>query len=351
MSLENVKKEVESGQIPPVYLMYGEDRYSLTEAVKTVKESFLTEDPSGSGIEWFSGKDTSLYEVVEAANTCSFFSRRLVIVDDLTCFSQDKKKSSDVEKGQEAESTDVNESNGEDSLLSYCQNPNPATCLLLISEKANRGRKLYKEIARSGKVLNFSYPKGSVEWQIWIEDEAKIRGKNISPVTAFFFAEWAGHNTGILCQELDKLCSYTGENKNISIEDIEKICIPLIETTIFQMLDAIAAGKTRDVLQKLREVLSQEHYLKVYSMMVRQIRLLLAASIMRKKGEPAEKFMEITGIKSPYEGNKIYRQAANFSPKKLAGAMEECLKTELALKSSGGNPNLLLELMVIRFCR
>ena len=328
MSLQIVKKDIENENIPPVYLWYGEDRYTLTEALQALKKIFLREDPSGSEIEVFFDKETSLEYIVEAANSSSFFSRRLVIVD----------------------GPGFAEGVNDNSLLDYCRNPNPAACLVLISEKINRGRKIFKEILKAGKVLEFTYPKGQNEWQVWDQNAAKLRGKNINPATASFLVEWAGHNTGILSQEIDKASSYAGENPSISKDDIRKVCIPLVETTVFAMVDAIAAGNTADALQKLREVLSQEHYLKVYTMIVRQIRLLLAGTLVRKKGEPVERFMEITGIRSSFEGNKIFRQSSGFSSKKLAVAMEDCLQTELALKSSGGNPDLLLELMVIRFC-
>jgi len=51
----------------------------------------------------------------------------------------------------------------------------------------------------------------------------------------------------------------------------------------------------------------------------------------------------------PYEGNKVFRQAANFSSEKLALAMEECLQTDMALKRSG-DPHLLMEMMVLNLC-
>ncbi|NLO98595.1 MAG: DNA polymerase III subunit delta, partial [Peptococcaceae bacterium] len=266
--------------------------------------------------------------ITEAANTCCFFSRKLVVVDDL----------------------DFNELKEDDSLLAYCRNPNPSTCLVLIAERINRGSKLYKEITGIGGIYEFNYPKSLSEWQNWVQQQAKLRGKNINPATAKFFVEWSGHQSGILCQELDKLAVYTGDRQNISQDDIRQVCVPMAENSIFSMIDAIAANKAADALRELRAVLNQEPYLKVFTKIVRQVRLLLAATIMRKKGEPVERFMEVCGIRSPYEGKKIYRQAANFTPVRLVRVMEDCLKTDIALKSSGGNPHFLLELMIIHFC-
>jgi len=334
---EIVKKDIENDSIPPVYLWYGEDRYSLAEALKLLKSRFLADDPSGSGIELFSGKEVSWDEVVEAANTSSFFSRKLVVIDDMTYFKQS------------SEDNGGNEENA-DRLLAYCQNPNPSTCLVLISEKVNRGRKLYKEIKDKGKVLEFAYPKGQAEWQNWIKKETEAQGKKIDSATAAFLLEYTGHHTGILSQEIAKLAVYIGERQAIQKTDIEKVCTPLIETTVFSMLDAIASGNSRDALRNLQEVLHQEHYLKVHAMIVRQIRLLLAALLVRRKGWSVEKFITITGLRSSFEAGKIFRQAAGFSPKGLFQALNSCLFTEAALKNSGGDPNLLMEMMVVDLC-
>lgn len=351
MSLALIKKDIENQTFPPVYLWYGEDRFSITEAVKKVKEVFLAEDPSGSGIEVLSGKDVSPEVIVEAANTSSFFSRRLVIVDGLLYFSLPRGKgTADSESGAGEEESTENREGEFDVLVEYCGNPNPATCLVLLAEKVNKGRKLYKEIARTGKVIEFSYPKRYQDWQAWVREEVKARGKTISSATAGFLLDWAGHHTGILSQELDKLVLYTGDRGEITREDIAKVCIPMAETTVFSMLDAIAAGSSRNALQKLKEVLSQEHYLKVHTMIVRQIRLLLAAVLIRSQGGSVGELMGITGIRSSFEGKKIFQQAARFSPEKLIKALEECLKTEIALKTGGGSPHLLLEIMIVKFC-
>jgi DNA polymerase-3 subunit delta len=340
---------LENNQIPSVYLWYGEDRYVLAEALRRLKEVFLAEDPSGSNITIFRGKDSAPEDVVEAANTASFFSRRLVIVDDIPYFHQSKTKDKAKENSPDPGEPE-SDHYGEESLLAYLENLNPDSCLVLISEKVNRGRKLYKAISKSGKVVEFAYPQGQPEWLSWIQKETRARGKQMSPAAASFLLEFAGHHTGILSQELDKLALFTGAKTEIGKEDISKVCISLAETTVFAMLDAIAAGKTGDALLKLKEVLSQEYYLKVHTMIVRQVRLLLAACLLRKQGATVERLVEVAGIK-PFEGNKVYRQAGSFNPQRLAEAMEDCLKTELALKSSGGDPHFLLEMMVIRLCR
>ena len=352
MTITLIKKDIENGNIAPLYLLYGEDRHSIVEALQMLKEVFLKQDPSGSGIEYYLGKDVTPEIIVEVANTAAFFSRRLVIVDDIPYFNQTKNKEDDKAQENSGEGEIASETtDGEDIsiLLEYCQSPNPSSCLVLISAKANKGRKLFKAIAKTGKAIEFLNPKGQAEWGMWVQREAKRRGKQINPSTALFLLGWAGHHPGVLIQEMDKLSLFLGDKQDIVKEDITKVCIPLVETTIFAMVDAIAAGNSKDALQKLRDVLSHDHYLKVNTMIARQIRLLLAGTLVRKRGGKVEDFMKVTQITSPYVGNKIFRQASNFSQERLSVALEECLQTDMALKRSNDS-HLLLEMMVISLC-
>jgi DNA polymerase-3 subunit delta len=353
MTLDIIKHDIENHGIPPVYLWYGEDRYSLTEALKLLKNYYLLDDPSGSNTELLNGKEQTREEMIQAANMTAFFSGKLVVVDDLPYFSAGRSKgvSESENSAEETERSDSGRESDPDILLEYCLNPNPSTCLVLISEKVNKGRKLFKEINKNGKTVEFAFPKGQSEWMAWLQKQAHQNGKNLSVPVASFLLEWAGHQTGVLSQELAKLALYTGKKQNIEIEDIRKISLPMIETTVFAMLDAIAAENTKDALARLSEVLSQEHYLKVHTMIVRHIRLLLAASIWRARKGTVNDFMGTAGIRTFFEGNKLFQQADSFSTVRLAEAMEDCLQTELALKSSGGNPQLLLEIMVIRLCK
>lgn len=380
MSYQKVNQDIASGQLPPVYLWHGEDRYYLAEALKRLKEVFYAEDPSGMGVETFLGKEVTPLDVVEAANTASFFSRRLVVVDNITYYKIKKTKNQAEAKplenklpetlsnqpGEEEENRqeerydedgflhepEIPSEQAWEPLLDYLADPNPGTCLVLISPTIHRGRKLTKAVEKVGKVLEFAYPnKNRLEdWVEWVQKEASTRGRSIDKTTAGYLVNRAGHHTGILSQELDKIAIYLGERQEIGKEDVQALSVPLIETGIFDMLKAVAERNTKEALRQLNEVLSYQYHMAVHAMIVRQLRLLLMAAISRRRRESVERFIEVAGIK-PYEGHKVFRQAGYFTPEKLAEGLADCLETELAIKSSMGAPPFLLELMVLRLCR
>lgn len=328
--IEQIKEDVTRDKIPPVYLWHGEDRFLIQEAYNTLKTFYLRTDPSGSGIERVSAKDISPAEICDLANSMSFFANRLVAVEDVTYF-------------QEGQTADL------EPFLAYLANPNPSTCLLFLAESVHKGRKFYKALDRAGKILEFRSPKRQQEWLEWVQEEVKARGKKMSSQVASQFIEWAGHHTGVLSQELDKLDIFTGERKTITAEDIRAVATRTIEASVFQLLDAVASRSARQAIKALHEVLRKEHPLKVLTLLVRQVRLLLGCNALRQRGGNVAEAPSSLGI-SPFEAQKVWQQSGRLSTEQLSQALQECLKTDLALKTSGGDPGLLLEMMIVKFC-
>ena len=328
--IERIKESVASGKIPPVYLWYGEDRFLIQEGLKVLKSFYFMTDASGSGIELVSAKDLPPADIVARANTMSFFANRLVVVEDVTYF-------------QDGQTADL------EPFLDYFANPNPTTCLLFIAESVHRGRKFYKALVKNGEIMDFCAPKRPQEWVAFVQSELEAREKSMDTQVVAHFIEWTGHHTGILAQELDKLIVYVGERQKITSEDIRAITPQSIETSIFDLLDAVASRSAAKALQALREVLRKEPALKVLAMLVRQVRLLLGCDALRRHGGNVAEAPSAIGI-SPYEAQKVWQQSAKLSTKQLSKALSECLNTDLALKTGGGDPGLLLEIMVINFC-
>lgn len=328
--IERIKESVEIGNIPAVYLWYGEDRFLIQEGLKVLRSFYFRSDPSGSGIEQVSAKELSPAAIVERANTMSFFANRLVIVEDVTYF-------------QDGQTADL------EPFLDYFANPNPSTCLLFLAESVHRGRKFYKALDKNGQIMEFSAPKKPQEWFAWVQSELKARAKAMDTQIVSQFIEWTGHHTGVLYQELDKLIIYVGDRQKITEEDIKAITPRSIETSIFDLLDAVASRSSRKALQALREVLRKEPALKVLALLVRQVRLLLGCDSLRRHGGNVAEAPARLGI-SPYEAQKVWQQALKLSTKQLSKALSECLNTDLALKTGGGDSGLLLEIMIIKFC-
>lgn len=329
--IAKIRFAVKNEAIARIYLWYGEDRFLLQEGLKVLQEYYQAIDPSGSNVEKLSARQTPVAEIVARANSCSFFPN-LIVVDDVTYFQE----------GQAG--------NDFGPLLEYFHAPNPHTCLVFLAETIHKGRKLYKEFTKGAEILEFAAPKRQAEWQSWVQSEVKMRGKTMKAGVCAFFLEWVGHQPGVVSQELDKLSLYMGGQKEIREEDIRAVATRAIEANVFNLLDAVAARSSAQAMQLLKDVLREEHPLKVLTLLTRQIRLLLGAQAARKQGMGQNDLPSALGIK-PYEAQKIWQQSTRFSQDVLTRSMEECLLTERAIKTGKGEGGFLLELLVAKFCQ
>ncbi|MEL1133965.1 DNA polymerase III subunit delta [Desulfitobacterium sp. THU1] len=329
LELDQVRQAIANNQVPPVNLWFGEERFFTQEALHLLKSSYLAQDPSGSSIEILSGKGSNPEQIVEIANTVSFFGGKLIIVEDIPYFQDGQ--------GDTLE-----------PFFGYFENPNPEVCLVFLAQSVNRGRKFYKAIEKAGAVLEFGSPKRVQDWVAWLDRELASRNKTMKPQVKSLFLEWGGHQVGILSQELDKLALYV-QGREIRAEDVQGLVPQAVEATVFELLDAVAARSTKVAVQKLQQVLRQEHPLKVLTMLSRQVRLLLGARAMRKQGRGVEEAPRLLGIK-PFEAQKIWQKSNQLTWEQLAWALQECLETDVAIKTGRGDPEFLLELMITKFC-
>ncbi|MDR3287873.1 MAG: DNA polymerase III subunit delta [Peptococcaceae bacterium] len=329
LEIDQVRQAVKSS-LPSTYLWYSEDRYLLQEALREIKIPFLAEDPSGSNIETVSARETPPAVIVEKANTVSFFGGRLLIVEELPYFQ-------------------AGEAQEREGLYAYMRDPNPGTCLLFCAENVNKGSKFYKAVQTAGVVMEFTVPRKSQEWLIWLKRQLETRGMSMTPGVAGQFLAQVGHQAGILARELDKLAVFCGEKKEIRAEDIQEIAVMNVEASIFDLLDAIGAQSVAQAVGKLEEVLQSENALKVLATLTGHVRLLLGAAAWRRQGGQGAELASALGI-NPYRAQKIWRQSAKLPYEQLVKAMTLCLKTEAGVKSGLGEAAMLLELMVIKFC-
>ena len=109
---------------------------------------------------------------------------------------------------------------------------------------------------------------------------------------------------------------------------------------IFTFLDSLSPSKTRENLQGLHNCLAQEEPEMIFSMFIRQIRLLILA----KEGEKY-----LTG--APWQKAKLLKQAKLVSPEKLKETYQKLLEIDYRQKTSQLPLNLTssLDLLLVEF--
>ena len=110
--------------------------------------------------------------------------------------------------------------------------------------------KLFKEIKKVGKVLEFPVVVKDVQARNWtIKAAEKAYKKDIEDVAAARLVECKNCNLDHIFAELSKLCSYIGKRRKILLDDVQ-ICVKDDrEFNTWQMVDDLTEGKLKESLQ------------------------------------------------------------------------------------------------------
>lgn len=253
--------------------------------------------------------------------------------------------------------------------------------LILTAQTVDRRKRLFKAVSSVGRILNFTKIKGEARQQQAVMELAagllEGRGKRLSA------GAWAalGQKTGFSLREslgaIEKLIVYAGEKAVIEAADVEAVIGRTKEETVFDLTGALAARNLPAALRALKDLLDQgSPPLMIMALVTKEIRFLLHAKLLLASGHlkafgadmdygrfqkavypslkpGAGKGEEQIDLVSqhPYVVYQALKNAGRFTRSELAGFMEMLVRIDLALKSTGQEPRLLLERFLLAVCK
>ena len=325
MSLKELQNIIQAGAIPGLILLYGQESYFIEEGLKAVRDAVVLPENRDFNLTQLHGKDFKANEVIEQARTFPVFSeRRLVIIKHL----------------QEAPAEQL------DGLLSYIEDPVPETVLLLTAEKIDARRKIFQVLKKSGKVIEF---KKIYENQLpsFVRELAKSFNVTLTGGALKLFCKRVGTNLAEVQGELEKLLGYLGERDLADEQDVAAIVSDTRIESVFDLTDALGKGDRSTALHLLNRLLSEgQAPLMVLAMMTRHFRQMWKIRELSEQKVPQKEWPKRVGV-SPYFLQGLAKQASRFNGQQYRQLFSMFLATDLALKSSGNEPKMLLEKLVL----
>jgi DNA polymerase-3 subunit delta len=244
--------------------------------------------------------------------------------------------------------------------------------LLLSAMQVDRRTKLFKRFEELGAALFLGLERdryGKVDGDSllnFISQRLRQAGKNIEPQARDMLVARAGDDLRTLQQELDKLLLYAAERPAIQPQDVEAVVADHGEGWIFDLTRAIGDRDTLDALGQLSRLMGQgEHPLKILGTLAGEVRRLLAARQLLdgdlrpywKHGISYQQFQQIAAkqgtaalTRSPYADYMCIQRAERFAMPELLVHMESLFDADLRLKSSGVQPRLVMEKLILGMC-
>ena len=301
-----------------VYLLLGDDEERKARGVEKLRR--------GRTVEGFDASATSPQTVVSACNSFDLFGEGpFVVVRNLDAWNAAQKA----------------------VIVDYLQAPPEGSDLLLLGKKLGTRERLFSAVKKSGDVADFQQPTGRALVK-WLVGHANKLGLDLSEDVAEELANRVSGDKMRLLQEVEKLALYVGDG-TATLDDVEKLCPPDVQSNIFAFVDALAAGQRGRAVELLEALVGTgEPPLRLTFMVRRQFRLVARARALFERGVPQAEVAKDLKV-PPFVARKLSEQASKLDERDLERALAAVLDLESGLKGGSNlGDGLQVELAVLR---
>ena len=248
----------------------------------------------------------------------------------------------------------------------------PWDFLLMTAVQVDRRTRLYKRLEEMGAVLQLVMERdrsGRMSRESlaeFVNRQLRQAGKTIEPQAREMILLRAGDELRGLQQELEKLFLYVEDHPTIRAQDVDAIFADQGEGWVFDLTRSLAEQNAVAALAHLARLLAQgEHPLKLLGTIAAEVRRLLAARQLLdgelrgqwKRGLSYQQFQQHVLkegapllTRNPYADYMCFQRADQFSPMELRACLASIHDADLRLKSTGNNPRLVMEKLVLSIC-
>ncbi len=323
-----------------LYILYGQDDFSLNQAVEKIKADLGDWEMLATSTTNLEGQHLTLSELRNKCGAAPFLSsHRLVIVDGL--LGRFEVKQSRPRSGKGKSGNGLGEWEG---LASYIEQMSETTVLMLVDGEVKGHNPLLKKLSPLAEVRTFPLLRGR-DLKAWIQQRVKGEGGDITPQAVNLLAELIGGDLWAMNGEIQKLLLYSQE-RPISEDDVRQLVSHVQEANIFALVDAVAEGRT-ELAQRILHRLYDDGVAPTYIlvMITRQFRLIAQAKDL-ERGLSRLQIQDRLGLKSSYSLDKTLSQAKLYDFEGVKRAYDKLLETDLAIKTGKYSDKLALELLV-----
>lgn len=323
MLMEDIKNK----HFKNIYLLTGEELYLRNQYRRRLRDALADPDDT-MNVTVFEGKKINPNEVIDLAETLPFFAERRVILLNDSGFAK----------------------NACPELADYAASIPPSTCLILTESEVDKRNRLYKEIKKHGRVVEFQRQDERTITR-WVLGILKREGKKITEEALQLFLARSGTDMQNIEQELEKLLSYTLGRDEILPRDVEAVCTEQTEDRIFDMVRAVTEKKQEKALSLYADLLlMKEAPVKILALVTRQFNGLLLLKELSGKGLDRAALAKQTGIPA-FRIGESQAQVRGFGREELRKIVEDCVRTDELIKTGQLADQIGVEMLIVKYSR
>ena len=321
--MKELKDQLKSKIYDKVYLFSGEDY--LKDIYETrFKNAIVSKDFFDMNFNIFEGK-VELGQISDLADTTPFMDMyRLIVI-----------KKSGLFSGKNEEILEF---------IDDIKKMPESTVLMFIENTVDKRTKAYKEISKLGTAVDFT-PLKEEELIDWVIDKFKKNNKKITSFNASYFLRQVATDMYSIENEADKLLNYV--EAEAFKEDIDEVVTVSVEAKIFDMTKAIGDKNIKTAILIYNQLIATKtEPLMILVMIARQFRLILRVKALKdRREEDIAKLLEV----KPFVVRECLKQSHKFKYNTLISALEDCLQTDMNIKTGKVEGKLGVEMVIFRY--
>jgi DNA polymerase-3 subunit delta len=323
-SILEVLPEIKKKKFKPLYYFFGEDSYNLSTTLSTLESSFTPMLQSDFDKEIIYSEDKSVGDILGHASSFPFGSERKLIIVKEAEKLKDKKP-----------------------LKDYADSPVDFTVLAFFHNGliTNLNSEPFKTLDAKGFLYEAKELKGK-HLISWLVHEAEEKGKIFPDENAQLMVDIVGENRSILEVQLEKICIFLNNKKEITIETIQQISSELKQFNIFDLQNAIGLKdktKSLSVANNLLDNGAEPTF--IISMLTRYFTGLAKVTELRSKNIPDRDAARIVGT-HPYFYPDYVKARTLYSDTKLVEVFRSLLKADVSIKTTSTDDKTLITLLI-----
>ncbi|SDZ87200.1 DNA polymerase III, delta subunit [Pseudobutyrivibrio sp. ACV-2] len=323
--MKRIDEDIAKGQFRNIYLLYGEEDYLKLQYKNKLLNALVAE---GDDMNFSKYQDSGINElqVIDQAETMPFFAEHRVILIENSGFGKKMPE----------------------KLGEYLSTIPDFTIFIFVEPTADKRGKLYKAAKAAGGDIEINMPNES-DLARWVGGILKESGVQMKKEAWSQFLIMTHDSMDNMARELEKLVSYVGDRKQITIDDVNAICVSRVETKIFDMINAIAAKDLRKTMDLYQDMLAaKEPPMRILYMIVRQFRQMKVIKQLADFGENSGTIARKVGAPD-FAVKRTLQLARNYTDKEISRLLEDSADFETKVKTGQLDEKLAVELIIMKY--
>ena len=334
-SIQLLKRDIKEKKLQRLYIFHGEETFLLQHYFGQIKKQLIDELTESFNFHKFTVENFSVQAFANAVDNLPMMAEAtLVWVDEIDLFRMPE----DERERMIAVFRDI-----------------PDYCTVIFTYNTTpwnpdkRLQKLMTAINDTAMIVNFEKQEQR-DLVAWIARHFAAEGKRISNYLCVYLIELTGGTMTALAGEISKICAYS-EADEIVQTDIDAVVEPVLDAVAFQITNFLSQGQHAAALMKLRQLFKmQQEPVVILGAIGSHYRRLSIAKTLLDNGRPATELQRLCNMKE-YPARKAMTDAGKVSAAFCQKAMTLIVETDYKLKTSGGDGQQLMEILLLQLAQ